>query len=94
MHNCGVVFTEVLQTDGNTIQAVHDNHCSSGGVEVAFIFIPKIGQFPLRFGAETVTIEDPSMQRLAGSDGTLDLKIINILGRDGIPAILQPEFGN
>jgi len=41
-----------------------------------------------------VTIEDPSMQRLAGSDGTLDLKIINILGRDGIPAILQPEFGN
>ena len=61
---------------------------------LAFIFIPKIGQFPLRFGAETVTIEDPSMQRLAGSDGTLDLKIINILGRDGTPAILQPEFGN
>ena len=41
-----------------------------------------------------MTIEDPSMQRLAGSDGTLDLKIINILGRDGTPAILQPEFGN
>jgi hypothetical protein len=61
---------------------------------LAFIFIPKIGQFTLRFGAETVTIEDPSMQRLARSDGTLDLKIINILGRDGTPAILQPEFGN
>ena len=61
---------------------------------LAFIFIPKIGHFTLRFGAETVTIEDPSMQRLARSDGTLDLKIINILGRDGTPAILKPEFGN
>ena len=61
---------------------------------LALIFIPKIGQFTLRFGAETVTIGDPSMQRLARSDGTLDLKIINILGRDGTPAILQPEFGN
>ena len=61
---------------------------------LAVIFVPKIGQFTLRFGAETVTIEDPSMQRGSGSDGALDLKIINILGRDGIPAILQPEFGN
>ncbi len=60
----------------------------------AIIFVPAIGQFTLRFGAETVTIEDPSVQRAVGSDGTRDLKIINILGRDGIPAILQPEFGN
>ena len=55
---------------------------------LAVIFVPEIGQFTLRFSAETVTIEDPSAQQPAGSDGTLDLKIINILGRDGIPAIL------
>ncbi|MBT98892.1 MAG: hypothetical protein CL902_09730 [Dehalococcoidia bacterium] len=60
---------------------------------LAIIFVPAIGQFTLRFGGETVTIEDPSSQRAADSDGTRDLRIINILGRDGIPAILQPEFG-
>ncbi len=61
---------------------------------LAVIFVPEIGQFTLRFSAETVTIEDQSEQQSAGSDGTLDLKIINILGCDEIPAILRPEFGN
>ncbi len=61
---------------------------------LAALFMPEIGTFTLRFRPETVTIQDPSAQQPAGSDGTLDLKIINILGRDGIPAILQPEFGN
>ena len=58
---------------------------------LAIIFVPAIGQFTLRFGGETVTIEDPSSQRAADSDGTRDLRIINIQGRDGIPAILQSE---
>ena len=29
---------------------------------LAVIFVPEIGQFTLRFGAETVTIEDQSAQ--------------------------------
>jgi hypothetical protein len=61
---------------------------------LAVIFVPEIGQFTLRFSAETVAIEDQSEQQSAGSDGTLDLKIINILRCDEIPAILRPEFGN
>ena len=56
------------------------------------IFVPKIGQFTLRFGAETLTVTDTSANRTPGSGGTMDLKLITVLGRDGIPAILDPEF--
>jgi hypothetical protein len=48
----------------------------------------------LRFGAETVTVLDTSAGRTPASDATIDLKMITILGRDGIPAILDPVFAS
>ena len=56
------------------------------------IFMPSIRSFFLNFRPETVTIVDTSAQPTPDSDGTLDLKIVTILGRDGIPAILNPVF--
>ena len=63
-------------------------------VVLAVIYVPPLGQPTLRLGAETVTIVDLSASGATSSDGTRDLKIITILGRDGIPAILDPVFGN
>ena len=56
----------------------------------AVIFMPQIRVFFLNMRSETVTIIDPSAR--PGPTGALDLKIITILGRDGIPAILEPVF--
>ncbi|PKB71869.1 MAG: hypothetical protein BZY87_03280 [SAR202 cluster bacterium Io17-Chloro-G6] len=57
----------------------------------AVIFMSQIRSFFLNLRAETVTIADPSVP---GSNGTLDLKIVTVLGRDGIPAILDPVFAS
>ena len=56
----------------------------------AVIFMPQIRGLFLNLRAETVTIVDPSARSTPGSNGTLDLKIVTVLGRDGIPAILEP----
>ena len=61
---------------------------------VAVIFLPRLRLFLLNQRSETVTIADTSARPAPGSNGTRDLKIITILGRDGIPAILDPVFGN
>ena len=60
----------------------------------AAIFMPQIRQWFLSLRSETVTITDLSARGTPGSNGTRDLKIITILGRDGIPAILDPIFVN
>ncbi len=54
----------------------------------AALFMPQIRQWFLSLRSETVTIADPT----ARLNGTRDLKIITILGRDGIPAILDPIY--
>ena len=58
----------------------------------AAIFMPQSRQFFLSLRAETVTVIDTSARLTPGSNGTRDLKIVTVLGRDGIPAILEPEF--
>ena len=63
-------------------------------VVLAVIYVPQLGQPTLRLGAETVTIVDLSASGATSLDGTRDLKIITILGRDGIQEILDPVFGN
>ena len=63
-------------------------------VVLAVIYVPQLGQTTLRWGAETVNIVDLLASGATSSDGTRDLKIITILGRDGIPTILDPVFGN
>ena len=60
----------------------------------AAIFMPQIRSFFLNLRAETVSFSDPSARPMPDSNGTLDLKIITVLGRDGIPAILDPIFAN
>ena len=60
----------------------------------AVIFMPQIRGLFLNLRAETVTIVDPSARSAPGSNGTLDLKIVTVLGRDGIPAILDPIFAS
>ena len=60
----------------------------------AAIFMPQARQFVLNIRTETVTIADASARLTPGSNGTRDLKIYTILGRDGIPAILDPVFSN
>ena len=42
--------------------------------------------------ADDVTINYPSPGATGSRAGTLDLKIVSVLGRDGIPAILNPQF--
>ena len=58
----------------------------------AAMFMPQSRSFFLSLNGETVTITDTSTQLTPGSNGTRDLKIVTVLGRDGIPAILEPEF--
>lgn len=58
----------------------------------AVIFMPQIRGFFLNLRSETVTIVDPSVRPAPGSNGVRDLKIITVLGRDAIPAILNPVF--
>ena len=58
----------------------------------AALFMPQSRQFFLGLQGETVTITDTSARPAPGSNGTRDLKIVTVLGRDGIPAILEPEF--
>lgn len=60
---------------------------------IAFvIFLPQIRSFILSLRSETVYVIDASVRPTPGSNGTRELKIITILGRDGIPAILDPQF--
>ena len=63
-------------------------------IVLGVVFLPKLGQLTLRLGSETVTIVDESAQRTPDSTGVRELKIVTILGRDGIPAILDPVFGS
>ena len=60
----------------------------------AALFMPQIRNWFLSLRSETVTIADPTARGTPGSNGTRDVKIITILGRDGIPAILDPIFAD
>ena len=62
------------------------------GLVAAAIFMPQIRSFFLNVRSETITIVDPSAGSTTGSESNLDLQIITILARDGIPAILDPVF--
>ncbi|MQG33569.1 MAG: DUF3179 domain-containing protein [SAR202 cluster bacterium] len=58
----------------------------------AVLFAPQLRSFFLNLRGETVSIVDTSARSGHGATGTRDLKIITVLGRDGIPAILEPQF--
>ena len=62
------------------------------GLLIAVLFLPQIRQTFLRLRSETVTISQPHDGNSRSGGTTVDLKIITILGKDGIPAILDPVF--
>lgn len=62
------------------------------GLLVAVIFMPQIRRAFLNFRAETVTINLPAAPGTGLNTKAVDLEIVTILGKDGIPAILDPQF--
>ncbi len=63
-----------------------------GALVVVVVFLPQLRQWWLKHRADEVTISYPAAHEAGGGPGTLDLKIISVLGKDGIPAILAPRF--
>lgn len=59
---------------------------------IAVLFLPQIRQFWLKLRSEEVTINRTGQQALGSEEGGLDLRIITILGKDGIPSIDDPRF--
>ncbi len=63
-----------------------------GVVVIAVLFMPQIRQFWLGLRAEQVEISLASDKGTGLQGETLNLQIITVLGKDGIPAILDPQF--
>ncbi len=63
------------------------------GLMLVTIFMPSFRQFFARTfsNSETITLPDGGAA-VAGVSAGQELKIITLLGYDGIPAILSPEF--
>ena len=62
------------------------------GLVVAAVFMPQIRRSWLNNRAETVTINPPAANGTGLDTKAVDLKIVTLLRRDGIPAILDPQF--
>ena len=63
-----------------------------GALVIFVVFLPQMRQWWLTLLADEVTITYSSAQGDRRGPGTRDLKIITVLGRDGIPAILKPDM--
>ena len=63
-----------------------------GALVVAALFLPQIRQLWLSLRAEAVEVPLTGGNGTARPGETLNLEIITILGKDGIPAILDPQF--
>ncbi len=61
---------------------------SLGVLVLAAIFMPQVRQLWLNLRADVVQIQVQS----GSSQESLDLRIITVLGKDGIQAILDPQF--
>ena len=62
------------------------------GLLITVLFLPQIRQAVLKIRSEKVTISQTVHGQPLGGADTLDLNIITVLGKDGIPAILNPVF--
>ena len=63
-----------------------------GVLVVAALFMPQIRQFWHNLRAEAVEVPLVAPNGIAQPGETVNLEIITILGKDGIPAILDPQF--
>ena len=62
------------------------------GLLVFVLFLPQIRQTFLKLRSETITVKtSDNSAGLAGAT-SVKLDIITVLGKDGIPAILDPRF--
>ena len=62
------------------------------GLVLAALFLPQVRQLWLNLRAEQVVISRTSQAAPGDGGETVALKIITVLGKDGIPAILNPEL--
>lgn len=62
------------------------------GLLVAVVFMSQIRGAWLNLRAEKVTINLPEASGTGITTNAVDLKIVTVLGKDGIPAILDPQF--
>jgi len=62
------------------------------GLLLAVVFMSQIRRAFLNLRAETVTVNLPAAPGTGLDTIPVDLKIITVLGKDGIPAILNPQF--
>ncbi len=63
-----------------------------GALVVAALLMPQIRQLWHNLRAEEVEVPLAAHNGAASPGETLNLEIITILGKDGIPAILDPQF--
>ncbi len=63
-----------------------------GALVLAVLLLPQIRQLWLNLRAERVEISRTSQGAPGSAGETVALNIVTVLGKDGIPAILDPEF--
>ncbi len=63
-----------------------------GGLVLAVLLLPQMRQLWLNVRAEQVEISRTTQAAPGNADETVALNIVTVLGKDGIPAILDPEF--
>ena len=59
---------------------------------LAALFLPQVRQLWLNLRAEQVEIGRTSQAAPGNGGETVDLNIVTVLGKDGIPAILNPKL--
>ena len=62
------------------------------GLLLVVVFMSQIRRAALNLRAEKVTVNLPAAHGSGVATNAVDLKIITVLGRHGIPAILDPQF--
>lgn len=63
-----------------------------GALVLSVLLLPQLRQLWLNLRAERVEISRTSPAAPGSSGETVSLNIVTVLGKDGIPAILDPEF--
>ncbi len=64
------------------------------GLVVMVIFFPFFQKLYFRFNSKEVSIAWQGVPVDDSGDGTRKVRIVNIIGKDAIPAILEPSFLN
>jgi len=64
------------------------------GLVVMVIFFPFFQKLYFRFNSKEVSIVWQGVPVDDSGDGTRKVRIVNIIGKDAIPAILEPSFLN